>query len=293
VLREGLRAEIPFVFDVAARARRPAVPRMAPVLAAFGALGAEGLTGALLRSAEGVVFLVSGTFPFRATEPITVIAYAVGVLFAFGSARWRGVAAAVLLFAVLWSEQFTLSIPGNQLFCERSGTRCDLLSLAVGGLWPQLLGIALGIVAARAVRQGAPGIAALALGVGLAALAFPIARLAIIPFVGANPTGAAGSDALNWIIAAEGIGAAALGLVAGRFGRRPFTDAVIIAVFYIGPWLPQVRFWREQSPPGLGFVLERDWQLIVPIAYVMVALVALAIGAMARGQRATSTPTIP
>ena len=138
MLREGLRAEIPAIFDLAARARRPAVARMAPALAGLGALGAEALTGALLRSVHGVAVLVFGLFPFRSAEPITVVAYAVGMLFAFGSARWRGVAAAVLLFAVIWSEQFALSIPGSQLFCERSGTRCDLLAMAFRSFGVQL-----------------------------------------------------------------------------------------------------------------------------------------------------------
>jgi len=263
------------------------------VPAALGALGAEALTLALLRSAQGAVVLVTGTFPFRSVESITVVAYAVATLFAFGSGRWRGVAAAVLLFAVIWSEQFALSIPGNQLFCERSGTRCDLVALAFTGLWPQVLGIALGIVLGRALRQGTPRIAALAVGVGIAALAFPIARLAIVPLVGPIPSGTAAQDALSWVIGAEALGAAALGLVAGRFGRRTVVDGLIIAGFYLGPWLPQIRVWLQQSPPGIGFVFARDWQLIVPIGYVVVALLGLAVGARVRDQRAVRTPTTP
>ncbi len=266
---------------------------MVPALAALGALGAEALTTALLRSVQGAVVLMTGIFPFRSMESITVVAYAVGTLFAFGSGRWRGAAAAVLLFSVLWSEQFALSIPGSQLFCERTGTRCDLLALAFGGVWPQLLGIAIGIALGRAVRQGAPRIAGLAVGVGIAGLAFPIARLAIVPFVGPIPSGTAAQDALSWIIGAEALGAAALGLVAGRFGRRTIVDALIIAGFYLGPWLPQIRVWLQQSPPALGFVFERDWQLIVPIGYVVVALLGLAVGARVRDQQALSTPTTP
>jgi hypothetical protein len=293
VLREGLRAEIPAVFDLAGRARRPVVARMAPALAALGALGAEALTSALLRSAQGAVVLVSGTFPFRSTEFITVVAYAVGVLFAFGSARWRGVAAVVLLFALLWSEQFALATLGNLVFCERSGTSCDLLSRALAGVWPQLLGVVVGVAAGRAVRQGTAGIAALALGIGVASLAFPIMRVAIIPFVGANPTGQPGYLALIWVIAAQALGAAVLGLVAGRFGRRTAVDALVIAAFYIGPWLPQIRYWTEQTPPGRGFILEMDWMLVVPIGYAAVALLGLWAGSVVPRYFATRTPTIP
>ena len=285
MLREGLRAEIPAVFEAAGRVRRPAVRQTAPALAALAALGAESLTSALLHTVPGVSVLLVGSFPFRATEAVTVVAYAVGVLVAFGSARWRGVAAAVTGFAILWIEQFSLGMPARQAFCARSGSPCDLFTLAVAGVWPQLVGVALGIVAGRLVRPGVPGISALVLGIGIAALAFPIARLAIVPFVGADPTGQSGSEALNWIIAAQAVGAAASGVVVGRFGRWHAADAIVVAIFYLGPWLPQVRFWLEQSPRGLGFVLERDWQLIVPVLYALVALLFLGGGATARRRR--------
>jgi hypothetical protein len=252
VLREGLRAETPAVFDLAARARRPSVHRMTPALAALGALGVESMTSAFIHSVQGASVLLFGSVPFRATEAISVAAYAVGLLFAFGSARWRGAVAAVLLFAVLWVEQFWLSIPARQAFCAQSGTSCDLLALAWPGLWPELLGVALGILAGRAVRQVAPGLSAVVLGIGVAGLAFPLARAAIVPFLGANATGHAGSEALNWIIAAQALGAAALGLVVGLFGRWRAADAIVVAAFYIGPWLPQVRLWAGAIATGAG-----------------------------------------
>lgn len=288
MLREGLRAEIPAVFDLAARARRPSVRLMSPALAALGAVGAQSLTTALFHTAQGVY--VFGIILFRGQEPITVIAFAVGALFAFGSARWRGVGAAIVLFAVLWIEQFWLAIPGNQLFCERSGTRCDLVATAFAGLWPQVLGIALGLVAGRVVRQGAPGISGLAVGVGLAGLALPVARLAIIPFVGPNPTGESGFYALNWIIAAQTLGAAVLGLVLGYFGRWRIADAVVIAAFFLGPWLPQLRTFQDAPRP---FIFAIDWTLWTPVLYAAVALLALATGAVIARYFATRTPTIP
>ena len=161
------------MFDLAARARRPSVHRMTPALAA---LGVESMTSAFIHSVQGASVLLFGSVPFRATEAISVAAYAVGLLFAFGSARWRGSVAAVLLFAVLWVEQFWLSIPARQAFCAQSGTSCDLLALAWPGLWPGLLGVALGILAGRAVRQGAPGLSAVVLGIGVAGLAFPLGQ---------------------------------------------------------------------------------------------------------------------
>jgi hypothetical protein len=290
VLREGLRAEIPAVFDLAARARRPSVRRMPPALAALSAFGAQSLTVALIHTVQGVSVLAFGLFPVRSPEAITVVASAVGVLFAFGSARWRGVAAATLLFAVLWIEQFWLAIPGNQLFCERSGTRCDPWATALAGLWPQVLGIALGLVAGRLVRPGAPGTSALAVGVGLTSLAFPIVRLAIVPFVGSSPTGQSALDALNWVIAAQMLGAAVLGLVVGYFGRWRVTDVVVIAVLFVGPWLPQLRTIQDAPRP---FIFAIDWTLVTPVLFVAVALLGLGVGSIAARYFATRTPTIP
>jgi hypothetical protein len=79
-----------------------------------------------------------------------------------------------------------------------------------------------------------------------------LARAAIVPFLGANATGHAGSEALNWIIAAQALGAAALGLVVGLFGRWRAADAIVVAAFYIGPWLPQVRLWAGAIATGAG-----------------------------------------
>ena len=290
MLREGLRAEIPFVFDLAARARRPSVRRMSPALAGLGALGARSLTTALALSIQGGFVLAFGVFPFRAPEAITVVAVAVGVAFAFGSARGRGVVAAVLLFAILWIEQFWLAIPGNQLFCERSGTRCDLLSSALATIWPPLLGTAIGIVAGRMLRPGAPGISALAVGLGLTGLAFPIVRLAIMPFVGPSPTGQSALEALNWIIAVQALGAAVLGLVLGYFGRWRVADVVAVAVFFVGPWLPQLRTFQNAPRP---FIFAIDWTLVTPVLYAAVALLGLAVGSVAARYFATRTPTIP
>lgn len=290
MLREGLRAEIPFVFDLATRARRPSVGRMSPALAALGALGARSLATALALSVQGGSVLAFGVFPFRSIDAITVVAVGVGIAFAFGSARWRGVIAAVLLFGILWIEQFWLAIPGNQLFCERSGTRCDLLASAVAGLWPPILGTGLGLVAGRMVRPGAPGISALAVGVGLTALAFAIVRLAIVPFVGSSPTGQSAREALNWIVAAQALGAAVLGLVVGYFGRWRVADVVLIAVFFVGPWLPQLRTFQDVPRP---FNFAIDWTLVTPLLYAAIALLVFAAGSVAARYFATRTPTMP
>ena len=263
---------------------------MAPALAAVGALGVTSLVAAVIRSAQSVGLYASGTFLLRSNEPVTIVGFALAVLFAFGAARWRGVLAAVALLGVLWIEQFWLGLPGRQTFCERSATPCDLISLSWPQLWPQLLGIVLGLIALRAVRHGGPGIAALAVGIGVFTLSFSIARLAFVPFLGVAPLGEAARAATNTIIGGQVVGALAAGVVLGSFGRRHVTDAVILVVYFIGPWAPQLRipdlFYRP-------FNIAIDWPFLVPVGYSLVALIGLALGDIGARYRATRVPTIP
>lgn len=289
MLREGLRAEFPAAFTVTDRLRRPAVTQMSPALAALGAFGVQSITVALVHTLQSVVLYASGPFIVR-LEPITVVGSAMATLFAFGSARWRGVLALVALLAAVWIERFWVNLPGRELFCDRSGTSCDIWSLAWPQLWPQLLGIALGAVAVRAVRQGRSGLAALAVGLGLFALSFSVARLAFIPFLGVLPVGDAGRSAINTVIGVQLVGALVAGLVIGSFGRRHAIDAIVLLVYFIGPWSPQLRVPDQFVT---GFHVERDWQVFIPVGYTLVALLGLAIGAVGRRYRAERVPTIP
>jgi hypothetical protein len=278
------------VFDFAARLRRPSVTRMSPALGAVGALGVQALTNAAFRTVQSAWLYASGTYLMRNAEPITVLGFALATIFAFGSARWRGVIAAVALFGAFWLEQFALSAPGRQTFCERSGSPCDWVAIYWPQLWPQLLGIALGLLALRAVRQGGPGVAALAIGVAVSTLSFSVGRLAFIPLLGPFPVGDAARGAINTVIGMQILGALAAGAVVGTFGRRHVLDAVILVLFFIGPWSPQLRV------PDVfygGFHIERDWQTVTPVVFALVALLGLAIGALQRRYRAVSVPTIP
>ncbi|MEP7004010.1 MAG: hypothetical protein ABI888_05660 [Chloroflexota bacterium] len=280
VLREGLRGEFPTAFDLAARARRPAVTAMMPALVAVGALGVASLTVALVRTIQSAGVYATGTYLVRSSESVTIVGYAAATVFAFGSARWRGVAASVTLFAVMWIQQFWLGASGRQIFCERSGISCDFLTFAWPGIWPQLVGIAFGLAAVRLVRHGAPGIAALALGAGVTAISSALGRLAFVPFLGTAPLGDDSRAAVNTIIIVALIGALAAGLVLGAFGRRHVLDALIVIAYFVGPWSPQLATLRDSPRP---FILGIDWQLFVPVGYAIAAVVGLAIGvALAR-----------
>ena len=292
MLREGLRAEVPGLFELAARVRRPHVPAMPAWQAALGALGVEALIVAAMMTLQSAMVFASGQFLIRSRDPVTVVAYAAALVFARGAGRLRGALAAIALFAALWAGQFWVSIPGQLRFCQGAGRSCDLMAIAFGQVWPIAFGIVIGFFAHRAVRTGPPGHAALALGVGVSALVVPIARLGLMPFVGPAPTGQAAADAFRWFIGLQIIGAFAGGAIAGRFGRRHAIHALVLAVYFVGPWLPQLYMLRD-TPRGVGFELARDWQLYTPVLYAAAAVVGVVLGAIsARRARAPVDPKV-
>ena len=283
---------MPALFELAARMRRPVVPAVPAWQAALGGLGVESLTVAAIMTVQSAVVLASGQFLIRSRDPVTVVAYAAALLFARGTGRLRGALAAGVLFAALWSSQFWVSIPGQLRFCVAAGRSCDLGVIAFGQVWPIALGTAIGFIAYRAVRTGPPGRSALALGVGVSALAFPIARLGIIPFVGADPTGPSADAVIPWIIGLQIGGAFAAGAIAGRFGRRGAISALVLAVYFVGPWSPQLRVVTD-VPSGAGFNLARDWELYAPILHAVASLVGVLLGAMSARRVRAPGLTIP
>lgn len=280
------------MFRAAARLRRPPVAAMPIALAALGAVGVQSLTVAVIRTGQSVGLYAAGSYLLRGPEPAVIAAYTFATLFAYGSARRRGVLAAVALFAVLWIEQFVLSVPGRQVFCDRSGTPCDVVSMAWPQLWPQLLGVFIGILVVRAVRPGGPGIAAFALAAGAFALSFAVGRLAFVPFLGAAPVGEASRAAFDVVIAAQLIGAAAAGVILGAFGKRHVVDPVLLVGYFIGPWSPQLRSTGILDPPFRPFIFAIDWQMFIPVGYASVAVLALVVARMTVRTRTDRVPRV-
>lgn len=293
MLIEGLRAELPELFDVAARLRKPSIPRSHPWVAAIAALGVITLSRQLLAATHGIL-LMFGLLPFRSFEATTIAAYALGSLFAFGAARWRGLATAVGIVAMLWIEQFALSIPPMQLFCARSDPSappwtCDFGVRAWNDLWPITVGVGLAIALRGGVRRGARRRRGLALAIGIGALTFPIARLAIVPFVGLTPQGPSAGAAFDWIVGVQLLSALVVGMLAGVWGRHHLLDGALIAGFYLMPWLPSLRNWLEAvQARGAGFVFQPDWQVFIPVGYALAAVLGLAFGALVSSARSAS-----
>ncbi len=287
MLREGLRAELPGLVGRPARIRLPTVPLASPWLAAVSALGVSSLVSAIIGTAASASFYLFGPYAIqlRSAVPTTILADALATAFAFGAARWGGVLATAALITVLSIEQLWLGLPSRLLFCERTGTSCDALGTALTQLWPPALGVAVGAVGAitarRWVRPGRPGVVTLLLGLGVVSLLASAARLAIVPFVGRTPTGPEAGYAFDWIIAAGGVAAVALGLIIGIFGTRLLLDGFLVVLVYLGPWSPYFLYLRD-GPPSRGFVLWMQWREISPIWSAAAALVAIGGAVLAR-----------
>ncbi len=81
--------------------------------------------------------------------------------------------------------------------------------------------------------------------------------------------------AINTIIGAQLVGALGAGVVLGHFGRRHILDALVLVVFFIGPWAPQLRIFADTPRP---FMLSIDWPFFVPVGYAIVSTVGVLIG---------------
>lgn len=287
MLCDGLRAELPELFDLASRLRRPSVPAMPLWAAVVGGLGARTLTAQFLIGVLSASSLVT-SFSLRTVEATTIASIAVGVLFAFGAAGSRGLLATSAVFVALWLEQFVIGLPGTQVFCSRSGplalshftATCDPLLLALNGLWPIAVGIALGVAVRKLVSHGVPGVSALVLAIGGWALFFAALRVPLAIVVGPAPeVGPGGTvlDAFNWFAAASALGAVGLGYVAGRWGRRHLFDAAALLAFYILPWVTQARLLWDTPEP---FRDQLQWQMFTPVIFALAALSGLVIGAL-------------
>lgn len=201
MLREGLRAELPELFELAARLRPVPISRMPLWMAVIAALGMRDLSLQLTRGVL-VVLGLAGLPPIRTAEATTIAANALAVLLAYGAAGRRAVVGTIALFAVLWAEQFAVALPGVRLFCERSDPRtpppvCDLGARAFDQLWPVVAGIVIALALRRIVRGGKPGTAALLVAVGVASIVTAQVRPLMTPFVGAVPRGPAAETALR------------------------------------------------------------------------------------------------
>lgn len=276
---EGLRAEFPELFALAARSPRPTVPLAGPLVAALYGLGARWLVGGLL---EGVVnvslTLATPTFetqpPIRETIALLAVAAAVSV-----ARRSGGIRAALLLGA---------AIAGGELGSLLLRTRSCQIQVSCGLLveppfpWYVVAGAVFGLagarlVSARRIRWSAPLLAAAVL-----AVSFPIVRLLIEPF--GQPVGADAGVKINVIMASQLTAAVTAGALLGVGGRRLWLSVPIFVAVYVLPSFFYLRLWLSQRPPQ-PFVLQVEWQMLLPFIYALGLVTGVFLARMATSLR--------
>jgi hypothetical protein len=246
-MRDGLAREFPEAGRAVAWTRARIGPWTEPVVwAAISGIGAGflvsdfaqvfvGLASQALQSPRNPV-----SFNLFPVVPIAGSGAAAAVAFVAGGGIALGL---VLAYTVLG---IALRIPALMTFCERSGAgQNGLVSLGGGvpdqctaigflaSLWPQLVGIGLGIALARVITSRGGGINSLLRIAGSLAIA-----LTIVSELWAATVAQTANALTSGLTIASGIAAAAVaaGVVAAQLPRG-VRNAAIVGGIWLLPWL--------------------------------------------------------
>lgn len=244
-MREGLAREFPEAGRAVAWTRARVGPWTEPVVwAAISGIGAGFLVSDVGQALVGVASqaLQATTGPSRPSPltlfPLVTIA---GSAAAAAVALGAGGPLALALELAYNALGIALRIPGVMTFCERSGgafpnpqgpDQCTAFGF-LASLWPQLVGIGLGIAIARAIITRGSGINSLLRIAGSLAIALTIlSQLWAATF--AQSTNALTSG----LTIAAGMAAAAVaaGVVAAQLPRG-LRNAAIVGAIWLLPWL--------------------------------------------------------
>jgi hypothetical protein len=295
-MREGLAREFPEALRAAAwtraRVRRRLVFAGEPVMwATISGIGAGFLAAAVMQALVGLtneaIQSLRAPMPFPLFPAVTIAgtAAAVAVALAIGGPIALALNLAYVALGV------ALRIPGTITFCQRSADQLGFPDLdrctAIGflaSLWPQFVGIGLGLVLARVMTSRGNGINSLLRVAG----AFAVALFVVSSIWGMTATAQATdltASALT-ISAAIVAAAAAAGIVAAQLPRG-LRSATIVAAVWLVPWaalqLPSASraLTGPIAPDNAVPIVARIFFLIEPIAAAFLVLGA-AIGARSR-----------
>lgn len=287
-MREGLVREFPEVGRGVGWVRaRIAVWHESVMWATISGIGAGFLVIAVTQALVGLASEASQAFraplPFPLFPAVTITGSAAAAAIAFGA----GGLIALGLYLAYLAVGIALTIPGVMTFCERSGgtlpladhDRCTAGAF-VATLWPELIGIGLGVALARVVVTRGDGVNSLLRVAG----ALAIAQMAVTRISGATITLSTDTAGNTLAIAAVFAAAAvAAGVVAAQLpgGVR---SAAVVAVIWLLPWLiMQVPFAARLTGPipaeNVAPIVVSI--LIVPIAAALLVLTA-AVAARSR-----------
>ena len=290
-MRDGLAREFPEAGRAVAWTRARIGPRTESVVwAAISGIGAGFLVSDV---AQAVVGLASqalesmrSPLPFNLFPLVSIAASATAAAVALVAGGGMAVALVVAYHAV----GVALRIPGLMTFCERSGGGQNLLAggpdqcSALGfltTLWPQLVGIGLGIALARVITSRGDGINSLLRIAGSLAIA-----LTILSQLWAATIAQSANALASGLTIAAGMAAAAVaaGVVAAQLPRG-VRNAAIVGAIWLLPWLTlQLPLGVHSLGPGVPAEFETSILITIvapPIAAAFLVL-STAIAARAR-----------
>jgi hypothetical protein len=294
-MRDGLAREFPEAGRAVAWTRARIGPWTEPVVwAAISGIGAGfvvsdvgqvlvGLASQALQSPRN-----PPSFNLFPLLPIAGSAAAVAVALVAGGAT---ALALVLAYDALG---VVLRIPGLMTFCERSGAgqnllvsdQCSVLGF-LAALWPQVLGIGIGIALSRAITSRGSGINSLLRIAGSLAIALAIlSRLWAATF--AQSTNALTSGLT--VAAVMAAAAVAAGVVAAQLPRG-VRNATIVGAIWLLPWLTlQLPLGLQSLGPTVA--AEFGTSIIITIVAPPIAAAFLVLSA-AIASRARFVPREP
>jgi hypothetical protein len=279
-MREGLAREFPDARRASAWARDrvaggPTLWKEPVVWATISGIGAGFLVGA---AAQAVVSLANEALQaLRSPQPFTLVPLVTipGTAAAAAVALSVGGAFALALYVAYLLLGVALRIPGMMFACERSGgvlpfpgpDQCTALGF-LASLWPQLIGLGLGILVARTLATRGDGINSSLRVAGSLALAVFVVSQAWTASI-AQGGYAVPNDALTsgLTVAAAMIAAAVAAGVIAAHVPAGIRSASLVAFFWLLPWfagqlpyalrtLPEPIAAENVAPIALGLAIQ-------------------------------------
>lgn len=298
-MREGLAREFPEAGRVVAWTRARIGPWTEPVVwAAISGIGAGFLVSdvgqALVGAANQALQAATGPSrpsPFTLFPLVTIAGSAAAAAVALGAGG--GIALALVL--AYNALGIALRLPGVMTFCERSGgafpnqlgpDQCTAFGF-LASLWPQFVGIGLGIAIARAIITRGSGTNSLLRIAGSLAIA-----LTIVSQLWATTFAQSTSALTSGLTIAAGMAAAAVaaGVVAAQLPRG-LRNAAIVGAIWLLPWLTlQLPLGLQSLGPTVP--AEFEMSILITIVAPPIAAAFLVLSA-AIASRARFVPREP